>query len=87
MTQGRRTKCILALAGGLIFGSGSLSARPALTGTGGGPETTITAPHTAPTGQTVPRGLIDGPAVDPETRTERQRNLDRVLDRVCTGCR
>lgn len=87
MTRGRSTTCILVLAAGLVFESGSLAARPALTGTGGGPETTITAPHTAPTGQTVPRGLVDSSTTDPEARTERQRNLDRVLDGICTGCR
>lgn len=70
-----------------LFGSGSLGARPALTGAGGGPETTMTAPYTAPTGQTVPGGAAVVPTNDPSARTGRQRDLDRVLDGICVGCR
>lgn len=71
----------------LLLGSGSLGARPALTGTGGGPETTVTAPYTAPTGQTVPDGAAASPTNDPSVRSERQRDLDRVLEGICVGCR
>lgn len=71
----------------LLLGSGSLDARPALTGTGGGPETTVTAPYTAPTGRTVPDGAAAAPTNDPSVRTERQRDFDRVLEGICVGCR
>ncbi|MHC2002972.1 hypothetical protein ACYQR9_21425 [Methylobacterium sp. CM6241] len=71
----------------LLFGWGNLSARPAMTGTGGGPETTVTAPYTALTGQTVPSGTAAVPTNDPSERTVRQRDLDHVLDGICVGCR
>ncbi|MCC0806400.1 hypothetical protein FPV16_09255 [Methylobacterium sp. W2] len=61
-------------------------ARAAVTGTGGGPETTVTAPHTSTTGQTVPPGAAGAPIVDPNERTERQKRLDRVLNGICQGC-
>lgn len=77
---------VLVLGTGFLQ-SGDLTARPALTGTGGGPETTITAPYTAPTGQTLPPGSGAAPMLDPSERTERQRNLDRVLDGICDSCR
>ncbi|WP_236960861.1 hypothetical protein [Methylobacterium durans] len=64
-----------------------LAAEAARTGTGGGPETTVTAPHTAVSGQTVPPGAAAAPTTDPGARTQRQRDLDRVLGGVCTGCR
>ncbi|GJE44134.1 hypothetical protein [Methylobacterium soli] len=62
-------------------------AQIAVTGTGGGPHTTITAPHTSPVGQTVPPGAAAAPVVDPDARTDRQRRLDGVLGGICTGCR
>ncbi|KQP77537.1 hypothetical protein ASF57_19245 [Methylobacterium sp. Leaf117] len=83
----RQSTSFLALTLGLALGTGSLAAQPALTGTGGGPETTITAPHTAPTGQTMPPGAASAPTVDPDARTARQRDLDRVLNGICVDCR
>lgn len=62
------------------------SALAAVTGTGGGPETTVTAPHTSTTGQTLPPGAAGAPIVDPNERTERQKKLDRVLNGICKGC-
>ena len=56
------------------------------TGTGGGPETTVNAPYRSPVGQTVPPGRAAAPTHDPEQRTERQRNLDSVLDSICRNC-
>lgn len=76
----------VAMLAWLAVGAGDLAARPALTGTGGGPETTITAPHTAATGQTIPPGAVGAPNVDPSERTARQRDLDRVLNGICEGC-
>lgn len=87
MIRGRITAGILSSLAGLVLGAGGLAARPALTGTGGGPETTITAPYTTSTGQTVPPGRARRPEADTDARTERQRDLDRVLDGICTGCR
>ncbi len=76
----------LSLAAGLACLAGAGEARAAVTGTGGGPETTITAPHTRPSGQTVPPGASAAPTHDPEARTERHRELDRVLNGICRGC-
>ncbi|MDR7039896.1 hypothetical protein J2X36_004674 [Methylobacterium sp. BE186] len=59
------------------------SASEAVTGIGGGPETTITAPS----GQTVPPGAASAPTSDPTERTRRQRELDPILDGICAGCR
>lgn len=77
---------VLAAILGLSFLIGLPEARAAVTGTGGGPETTVTAPHTSTTGQTVPPGAAGAPIVDPHERTERQKQLDRVLNGICQGC-
>ncbi|MEH3145578.1 MAG: hypothetical protein PGN34_09550 [Methylobacterium frigidaeris] len=66
--------------------SGAAVAGP-YTGTGGGPETTVNAPFRSSTGQTVPPGRDAAPDADPRQRTERQKNLDSVLDSVCETCR
>ncbi|KQO43616.1 hypothetical protein [Methylobacterium sp. Leaf85] len=63
---------------------GQPEARAAVTGTGGGPETTVTAPHTSTTGQTVPPGAAGAPS-EPNERTDRQKRLDRVLNGICQG--
>ena len=72
----------------------SLASLPALaqavdqTGTGGGPRTTIRAPYTATTGQTVP----DPRAFDPtETGSITRRNRleernDAITQGICIGC-
>ncbi|ACL61926.1 hypothetical protein [Methylobacterium nodulans] len=59
------------------------------TGTGGGPGTTITAPYTRSTGQTVPQ---PGPAdralerrIDDRTREERRD--DAIDSSICAGCK
>lgn len=56
------------------------------TGTGGGPETTVNAPYRAGTGQTVPPGRDAAPRSDPRERTQRQKDLDGVLDSICQNC-
>lgn len=84
--QSRRHGRIIAVALGLPFLVGLPEAWAAVTGTGGGPETTITAPHTSTTGQTVPPGAAGAPIVDHNERTDRQKRLDRVLNGICQGC-
>ncbi|CAA2100496.1 hypothetical protein MBUL_00699 [Methylobacterium bullatum] len=81
-----RHRRVLAAILGLSFLMAQPEARAAVTGTGGGPETTVTAPHTSTTGQTVPPGAAGAPIVDPNERTERQKRLDRVLNGICQGC-
>ncbi|WP_051439726.1 hypothetical protein [Methylobacterium sp. 10] len=83
--SGRHHRVLAAILG-LSFLAGLPEARAAVTGTGGGPETTVTAPHTSTTGQTVPPGAAGAPIVDPNERTERQKRLDRVLNGICQGC-
>ncbi|KQT47926.1 hypothetical protein ASG52_10640 [Methylobacterium sp. Leaf456] len=68
-----------------VFALGSAGAAP-ITGTGGGPETTVNAPYRAGTGQTVPPGRDAAPDIDPNARTERQKRLDGVLDSICESC-
>ena len=61
---------------------------PAQTGTGGGPETTITAPHVAPTGRVMPRPRT----LDSQTRGEPERKLGPqfkdsfLMKDICVGC-
>ncbi|KAB1074619.1 hypothetical protein [Methylobacterium planeticum] len=78
------TFLVISLA--LHAGSTASFAQTAVTGTGGGPETTITAPNTSSVGRTMPTGTADAPLLDPRERTSRQRNLDAVLNGVCAGC-
>lgn len=62
--------------------------QPDRTGTGGGPDTTITAPNTTATGVTKPPGVEEGPAT-PQERRELQRieRQDNRLDNsICEGC-
>lgn len=82
---GRHRRVFAAILG-LSFLVGLAEAQAAVTGTGGGPETTVTAPNTSTTGQTVPPGAAGAPIVDPNERTERQKRLDRVLNGICQGC-
>ncbi|WP_286159121.1 hypothetical protein [Methylobacterium sp. Leaf456] len=83
----RRARWGLALAAPVfgVFALGSAGAAP-ITGTGGGPETTVNAPYRAGTGQTVPPGRDAAPDIDPNARTERQKRLDGVLDSICESC-
>ncbi len=61
---------------------------PDQTGTGGGPRSTITAPHTSSVGATVPNpGAIDTRLerrIDDRTREERIN--DRIDSGICVGC-
>ncbi|HEV7439050.1 MAG TPA: hypothetical protein VGN94_05410 [Methylobacterium sp.] len=77
----------LAITLGFLSGLTQAAAQTAVTGTGGGPDTTITAPHTSAVGQTLPPGTAAAPIVDPGARTDRQKDLDGVLKGICTGCR
>jgi hypothetical protein len=81
-----------AIVATLMTGGAILAALPALaqddmTGTGGGPDSTITAPYTRSTGQTVPSGRGDREMekrIDERSRMERR---DDVIDRsICRGC-
>lgn len=60
----------------------------ARTGTGGGPETTITAPHVAPTGRVMPRpGALDAQARGDAARTPAPQFKDSFLMKdICVGC-
>ena len=81
----------IALAGsiGLISNTAANAMNhPAQTGTGGGPETTITAPHVAPTGRVMPRPR----PLDSQTRGEPEQTLTPqfkdsfLLKGICVGC-
>ena len=60
----------------------------AQTGTGGGPNTTITAPNTSSVGQTVPRPGAGGAnnLGDRETRTANEKKDDQIMRGICIGC-
>ena len=81
-----------AIVATLVTGGAILAALPALaqadrTGTGGGPDSTITAPYTRSTGQTVPSGQGDREMerrIDERSRMEKR---DDVIDQsICRGC-
>ncbi len=77
-----------------LLALGLLAPLPALaqvseTGTGGGPASTIKAPNTAGTGQTVPKPGALGPnetgTVSPQMRREAKRE-DQIMKGICIGC-
>ncbi|MBK3405455.1 hypothetical protein H0176_03600 [Methylorubrum populi] len=89
MTATRLLKIALVGLGGLISNTAAQALnQPARTGTGGGPETTITAPHTAPTGRVMPRPRM----VDTQTRgeavpkPETQFKDSFLMKDICVGC-
>ncbi|GJE30749.1 hypothetical protein GCM10007888_26480 [Methylobacterium oxalidis] len=57
-------------------------------GTGGGPASTIRAPNTAATGQTVPRpGALNPEETDGiQRRTRQQQEDDAITKGICIGC-
>ncbi|QEE40429.1 MULTISPECIES: hypothetical protein [unclassified Methylobacterium] len=73
---------------GLIASPACLDAAQAdpVTGTGGGPETTVNAPYRSSVGQTVPPGRAAAPLHDPNAWTTRQKDLDPVLGSICDAC-
>ncbi|AWB19962.1 hypothetical protein DA075_02620 [Methylobacterium currus] len=79
-----------------LLALGLLAPLPALaldsvseTGTGGGPASTIRAPNTTGTGQTVPKPGALGPdatgTVTPRNRQEEKRE-DQIMKGICIGC-
>jgi len=84
----RTTLTILAVAP-MLLACPALHAQTNLdeTGTGGGPSSTITAPYTTSTGQTVPRRGADRLR---ERRdgdlTREERRGDRIDTGICIGC-
>ena len=58
------------------------------TGTGGGPDTTITAPYTNREGVTKPPGTALGPGEVPSPEAQRRENreIDRIEGSICKGC-
>ncbi|GEP06764.1 hypothetical protein [Methylobacterium oxalidis] len=62
--------------------------RPAETGTGGGPASTVTAPNTSSVGRTKPPGAAAGgpSAGDRTERTPQQKEDDRIQKGICIGC-
>ncbi|WP_408902969.1 hypothetical protein [Methylobacterium radiotolerans] len=58
------------------------------TGTGGGPATTMTAPYTATTGQTVPNPSVVNPSETSsiEQRSREEERMDAITRGICIGC-
>ena len=59
------------------------------TGTGGSPNSTITAPNTTATGVTKPPGAEEGPETPRDRRELEQikRQDDRIENSICDGCK
>lgn len=60
----------------------------AQTGTGGGPTSTVTAPHASSVGRVMPpsRGTGAAPADETRERTPREAENDKVMRGICIGC-
>ncbi|WP_336485310.1 hypothetical protein [Methylobacterium nigriterrae] len=58
------------------------------TGTGGGPQSTITAPYTNSLGVTKPPGTSLGPGETPPRAEERRerKTIDGIEGSICRGC-
>ncbi|ACA20573.1 conserved hypothetical protein [Methylobacterium sp. 4-46] len=83
-----RSATSLLLAGALLAPAAARAQSDAdRTGTGGGPRSTITAPHTSSSGRTMPRG--DDRALERgiEGRTREERRDDAIDGTICAGCR
>jgi hypothetical protein len=77
--------------GALLLPAAALAnsgAPPFETGTGGGPETTVTAPFTNSLGVTKPPGVpLSGTPGDGTGEHHRERALsDRIQRSICQGC-
>ncbi|WP_238506330.1 hypothetical protein [Methylorubrum extorquens] len=85
------TSLRIALVGGIcLLASTAANAmnHPAQTGTGGGPETTITAPHVAPTGRVIPRPQVLGSPTSDEAgqKPEPPFKDSFLMKDICVGC-
>ncbi|TXN46470.1 hypothetical protein [Methylobacterium sp. WL7] len=83
-----RTITILGLAALLPVLANTAASAQAQTGTGGGPTSTITAPHTSSVGQTMPPASGAGAATvnDRRDRTRQQIEDDKISQGICIGC-
>ena len=74
-----------------FWAGGSIAAlAQATTGTGGGPTSTVTAPHTSAVGRTMPPAGGDAGAAtagdNRERRTQEQKVDDKITQGICIGC-
>jgi len=83
-----RTITILGLSALLPLLATTAASAQAQTGTGGGPTSTITAPHTSSVGQTMPPASGAGAATpnDRRDRTQQQIQDDKISQGICIGC-
>ncbi|GJD78677.1 hypothetical protein [Methylobacterium gregans] len=88
MPLARPTLPVALLLAGLPISALAQAQAPDLTGTGGGPTTTITAPYTNREGVTKPPGAALGPRDMSSAAAERreERVIDRIENSICTGC-
>ena len=80
---------ILALPVLMLLAPSAASAQAAVTGTGGGPASTIYAPNTSSVGQTMPPTGAAGAATagaNREARTAEQKEADKITRGICIGC-
>lgn len=81
-------RILLTLA--LLAGSAVpvLAQRPAETGTGGGPASTVKAPNTTSVGQTKPPGTAAAPesSGEREGRARMEKKNDAIETGICVGC-
>ena len=84
-----RAPLMIAVVTLLAVGSPAVQAQSVSeTGTGGGPTTAAKAPHTAPTGQTVPNPSALGPneTGSIERRSPNEARNNAITRSICIGC-
>ena len=73
----------------ILLAPAAASAQTAVTGTGGGPASTIYAPNTSSVGQTMPPAGAAGTATagsSREARTAQEKADDKITQGICIGC-
>jgi hypothetical protein len=84
----------IAIVAGLLLPTAPFAGPVAVTGTGGGPNSTITAPYTATSGKTVPRPSVFDPSTTGSIELQAHRKKDIptirgdsiIMKGICIGC-
>lgn len=84
----KRMATIAAIFAAAIVPCAALAQGTAETGTGTGPESTISAPYTSSVGKTKPPGAAAGAGEreDRDAMTVEKKKADDVMKGICVGC-
>jgi len=89
-----RALLVIAIAAGLLLPTPLFAGPVGLTGIGGGPNSTITAPYTASSGKAVPRPRVFDPSTTGSVglQANRKKNIvtisedSIIMKGICIGC-